>query len=187
MKKYIRFQLSICLLLLIPSLLWAQKGFRVTGIVTDAGGEPVTGVSVVCSANRQGIVTDQEGQYSILADSGEGTLVFSFIGMKTRSVRVQNRSRIDIVMEEDVETLENALVVGAYGTTQRKEDMVGSAFQVNASDLQNKPKARIDAILDGLVPGMSIENVSDSGANTRDRFNVRIRGQSSLYGSSAPL
>ena len=187
MKRYIRFQLSICLLLLFPSLLWAQKGFRVTGIVTDAGGEPVTGVSVVCSANRQGIVTDQEGQYSILADSGEGTLVFSFIGMKTRSVRVQNRSRIDIVMEEDVETLENALVVGAYGTTQRKEDMVGSAFQVNASDLQNKPKARIDAILDGLVPGMSIENVSDSGANTRDRFNVRIRGQSSLYGSSAPL
>ena len=73
MKKHIRFQLSVCLLL-FPCLLCAQKGFRVTGIVTDMGGEPVTGVSVVCSANRQGTITNSDGSYSIVAASADAAL-----------------------------------------------------------------------------------------------------------------
>ena len=186
-SQRLSYLLILCLLLLSAPWLAAQRGFTVTGVVTDAEGEPVTGVSVICGANRQGTITKGDGTYSILAASKTAELEFSFLGMKTQTVRIDGRSRIDVVLEDDAETLENALVVGAYGVKQRREDMVGSAFQVNSTDLQFKPKARVDNLLEGLIPGMSIENSSDSGGSTRDRFNVRIRGQSSLYGSSAPL
>ena len=147
MHNRLSYLLAFCLLLLSAPWLAAQKGFTVTGVVTDAEGEPVTGVSVVCAANRQGTITKGDGTYSILAASKTAELEFSFLGMKTQVVRVDGRSRIDVVLEDDAETLENALVVGAYGVKQRREDMVGSAFQVNSTDLQFKPKARVDNLL----------------------------------------
>ena len=167
MNKHLSFLLALCLLFLSAPGLFAQRGFTVTGIVTDTEGEPVTGVSVVCDANRQGTITKADGSYSIQASSKTAELVFSFLGLKTQTVRIDGRDRIDIMMENDAETLENAIVVGAYGVKQRREDMVGSAFQVNSNDLQFKPKARVDNLLEGLVPGMTVENTSDSGGSTR--------------------
>lgn len=187
MRKCLSTLLLVIFVLLDGSLSFAQKGFKVSGTVTDTQGEPIVGVSVVAPANKQGTITDVDGNYTILAASGTSVLQFSFMGYKTLDYRLSGDHFVSVTLEEDAEVLENALVVGAYGTKQRREDMVGSAFQVNSSELKYKPKARVDNLLEGLVPGMSVENTSDSGGNTRDRLNVRIRGQSSLYGSSAPL
>lgn len=187
MKKCLSTLLFFVLFLLVPSGAFAQKTFKVSGTVTDENGEPIPGVSIICQANKQGAITDIQGRYSITAASSSAELQFSFLGFKQQDVKVNGRAVINVVMETDAEMLENAMIVGAYGTKQRREDLVGSAFQVNSTDLQYKPKARVDNLLEGLVPGMTVENTSDSGGSTRDRFNVRIRGQSSLYGSSAPL
>ena len=75
MKLRLPFLLALCLLLASAPSLTAQRGFRVTGVVTDSSGEPVTGVSVVCSANRQGTITNADGTYSILASSEKGELI----------------------------------------------------------------------------------------------------------------
>ena len=187
MKKCLSTLLFFVLALLLCSTAFAQKTFKVSGTVTDENGDPIPGVSIICQANKQGAISDIQGRYSITAASSSAELQFSFLGFKQQDVKVNGRAVINVVMETDAEMLENAMIVGAYGTKQRREDLVGSAFQVNSTDLQYKPKARVDNLLEGLVPGMTVENTSDSGGSTRDRFNVRIRGQSSLYGSSAPL
>ena len=187
MKKYLSVLLFFFVSLLVGEPVFAQKSFKVSGTVTDTAGEPIVGVSVICPANKQGTITDGDGAFNIQAASGTAVLQFSFLGYKTQDYQLKGDHVVYVTLEDDAEVLENALVVGAYGTKQRREDMVGSAFQVNSNELKYKPKARVDNLLEGLVPGMSIENSSDSGGSTRDRFNVRIRGQSSLYGSSAPL
>ncbi len=71
--------------------------------------------------------------------------------MVDKEVSVTGPQNLDVVLEFD-NTLEGAEIVGAYGTRQRKEDLVGSAFQVNSDVLKDKPVARVDNLLEGLVP-----------------------------------
>ena len=66
------------------------------------------------------------------------------------------------------------MVVGAYGTAQKRLDQVGSAFQVNADQLKALPALRVDKMLDGLIPGVKIDPNTDSPDNTRARYNVRF-------------
>ena len=77
MKKCLSFLLAVCGVFLACLSLMAQNGFRVSGVVTDAGGDPVTGVSVTCSANRQGTITKEDGTYSIVAASEKAELVLA--------------------------------------------------------------------------------------------------------------
>lgn len=93
---------------------------------------------------------------------------------------------LNVVLRSD-NHLEGAYVVGAYGTTQKREDMVGSAFQISADALKNKPKTRIESMLGGLIPGLSVSENTDYAATVRSRYNTRIRGDASLAASSEPL
>ena len=161
---------------------------NVTGTVTDENGQPLVGVMVYIKGTTTGVSTDLDGNYSIKApEEGESyTLVYQYIGTITQEILVSRQRKINVSLKNDNE-LEEAMIVGAYGKIQRREDMVGSAYQVNSDALKDKPKSRIDNILQGLVPGLSIDNMYDSAQSTRDRYNARIRGESSLSGSSEPL
>lgn len=180
--------LSLCLTVLSVPLKAQQKSpFTVQGVVTDTNGEPVAGVSVVCFANKAGVITDNKGAYKITASSKSATLNFSFLGMKTQTLSIDGRAVINIEMQDDAETLENAIIVGAYGMAQRREDLVGSAFQVNSEALKSKPVTRVDNLLEGIIPGLSINPNTDDASSTRTRFQTRIRGDASLSASNEPL
>ena len=116
MRKCLSTLLLVIFVLLDGSLSFAQKGFKVSGTVTDVQGEPIVGVSVVAPANKQGTITDVDGNYTILAASGTSVLQFSFMGYKTLDYRLSGDHFVSVTLEEDAEVLENALVVGAYGT-----------------------------------------------------------------------
>lgn len=165
-----------------------QSESNVSGTVFSEIGEPLVGVMVYIKGTATGVSTDLDGRYSIKAPE-EGTsyvLVFQYIGTVTREITVRDQRVLNVTLMDDNE-LEGSVIVGAYGTRQSREDLVGSAFQVNASQIKDKPKARVDDLLKGLVPGMTIDPNADYAGTTRTRYETRIRGESSLSGSNEPL
>lgn len=165
-----------------------QNTDRVTGKIMAADGEPLAGASVMIRGTKIGTTADADGNYSIKApEEGESyVLVFQYLGMRTTEIAVSTQRKLDVRLEEDNQ-LEGSFIVGAYGTKQSREDLIGSAFQVNADQLKDKPKTRIDNLLSGLVPGMTIEPNTDAAGTTRSRYETRIRGEASLSASNEPL
>lgn len=169
---------------------YAQTGVRkVDGTVTDSSGEPVVGAFVYYKGTNKGVSTDIDGHYSIQAPSSarNSVLVFQYLGMVSQEIKTRtDGGRIDVVLLPDNE-LDGSVIVGAYGTAQKREDMVGSAFQVSSTALVDKPKTRVENMLQGLVPGLSVSPNADYASTVRSRYNTRIRGDASLSASSEPL
>ena len=161
---------------------------KVTGKISAVDGEPLAGASVMIKGTKIGTTADIDGNYSIKAPSeGESyVLVFQYLGMRTKEITVSYQRKLNVRLEQDNE-LDGSVIVGAYGTKQSREDLIGSAFQVNADQLKDKPKTRIDNLLSGLVPGMSIEPNTDAAGTTRSRYETRIRGEASLSASNETL
>ncbi|MCM1177662.1 MAG: SusC/RagA family TonB-linked outer membrane protein [Clostridium sp.] len=161
----------------------------VKGTVKSDTGEPLAGAMVYIKGTTVGVQTDLDGNYSIEApkDTEKGyTLVFQYLGMVTKEIPVKKTRLLNVILEQDNE-LESSVIVGAYGSKQRREDLVGSAFQVSSEQLKDKPKSRIDNILDGLVPGMSVQPNADYAGTTRTRYETRVRGSGSLSASCEPI
>lgn len=157
----------------------------ITGKVIDKNGEPLAGVMVYIEGTTIGTMTESDGSYSIGLgkDRSSATLIFSYLGMVTQKVNATPGQKIDIVMENDNE-LAAAVIDGGYGVIQKREDLTGSAFEVNSDIISKLPAARIDNILTGLVPGLVVE---ENTTNGRTEVNIRVRGEGSLSASREPL
>ena len=179
----------IPVLLLILSAAWApdlaaqQKGFAVQGTVTDSEGETLVGVFISVKGTKTGTTTDLDGRYN-LSLSGPATLIFQYMGMADMEVPVDKARTLDIVMKSD-NTLDEVVITAGYGLAQKRSDMTGSAFQVASEQLQTLPAARVDNLLQGMVPGLAIEESTTSAARTR--YTIRVRGDASLNATSEPL
>ncbi|MEG2061556.1 MAG: TonB-dependent receptor plug domain-containing protein, partial [Alistipes sp.] len=187
MEKILQKILPVTVALMFALNSWAQGGGNISGQVTDEQGSPLIGVTVMIQGSSIGASTDTHGHYSISLGSRQSAILnFSYVGMKSRAVVVSRSKRTaDVQMQANTDIEE--VIVQGYGRIQKREDLVGSAFQVNAKDLQFKPITRIDNILDGMVPGMSIQPNTDAPSSTRTRYNTRIRGEASLSASNEPL
>lgn len=158
-----------------------QEQKVVTGNVKDNKGELLLGVSIIVKGTTQGTVTDIEGNFSIEVPDN-AVLVFTYLGYTTREISVAGKSRIDVVMTEDTQKLEEVVVVG-YGT-QKKVNLTGAIGIADNGILENRPIGNIAQGLQGVVPNLNIDFASgDPAANTT--FN--IRGVTSLNGGSALL
>ncbi|MEP3836160.1 MAG: carboxypeptidase-like regulatory domain-containing protein, partial [Algibacter sp.] len=87
----------------------------VSGIVTDVNGQPIPGVNVLEKGTTNGVQTDFDGVYSISTSNQNTTLVFSFVGFKTKEVAITNQTTLNVSLEEDISQLDEVVVVG-YGT-----------------------------------------------------------------------
>ena len=179
MRK-VKFFLTV-LSLLAVSFAWAQN-ITVKGTVTDQNGEPIIGVYVVQqgSANN-GTSTDVDGNY-VINVPGNGTLVYSIVGMKTVVMPVNNRAQINVTMAEDAQVLDDVMVV-AYGTVS-KEAKTGSVTTVKSDAISTAPVASVEKMLAGKMAGVQISSYSGQpGAPST----IRIRGISSIGAGSDPL
>lgn len=169
----------IALFLLVGQICLAQS--TVTGVVKDSNNLPLPGVNVLVKGTTNGAVTDFDGLYSISVASS-GTLVFSYVGFLNQEVNVNGRSTIDIIMQDDIATLDEVIVIG-YGA-QLKEDISGAVATVEVEDLKTIPQVSVDQMIQGRASGVSVTtNSGQPGA----AVSVRIRGVNSISGSSEPL
>lgn len=170
---------TLLILLLSTAGLAAQEA--VTGSVTDANGLPLMGVNVLVENTSNGTVTDFDGNFSLPLDA-EATLVFSYLGFETQNVAAAPGQRLEIVLQQDSEALKEVVIMG-YGSQNRKT-VTSNVSSVDAEEIANVPVAGTDQLLQGRASGVMISNNSgDPGSGVF----VRIRGTSSISGSSDPL
>ncbi|MBC7922894.1 MAG: TonB-dependent receptor, partial [Ferruginibacter sp.] len=166
---------------------WDLVGSRplainIKGKVTDDGGQPLPGVSVVLKGSTTGTATGSDGTYALTVPNGNGTLVFSFIGYAPQEVAINERTAIDVRLAPDTKALEEIVVVG-YGV-QRKSDLTGAVGTVKAETLQERPAASLNQSLAGRITGV---NVSVNSGRPGGRSNIRIRGNTSVSVTNNPL
>jgi TonB-linked SusC/RagA family outer membrane protein len=156
----------------------------ISGTVLDAKSNPLPGANVLEKGTSNGTTTDADGKFSIVVAEENSVLVFSFIGFLSQEVAVNNRSVVDIVLLEDVQSLQEIVVVG-YGE-QKKINLTGAIDVVAGEDLANRPAAQVGQLLQGQAPSMLISmNLRGSEPGVSQKF--QIRGVGTLTGNSSPL
>jgi len=165
-----------------PSLPLPQQTVRpVTGIVKDQNGEPVIGANIVEKGTTNGIVTDMNGNFSLHV-SANATLQISYIGYLEQSIPVGNKSRIEVILKEDLQAIDEVVVIG-YGQV-RKSDLTGSVSRVRSDVLSKQPVLQ-DALqgLQGKVAGLDITIGNKPGESSTPI----IRGYNSINANNDPL
>lgn len=182
MKKYLLFSFMLMLAFTFSES-WAQER-TVSGKVTAIeNGEPLPGVNVVLKGTTTGTVTDIDGNYKLSVPSGDGSLVFSFIGLATEEIAIGSRSVIDVQMSTDIEEL-SEVVVTAVGVESNKRALGYSVQNVDAQEIINSRETNLVSSLSAKVAGVNVVSASGSpGAAAR----ITIRGQRSITGSNEPL
>lgn len=167
-------------LFLLMCVIVRAQDLDVKGKVTSrTDGEPIIGATVVeAGQTTNGTITDFDGNFILSVKPG-AELVISYVGFK--SVQVKAQSMLEVVLEEDSETLDEVVVTGY--STQRKADLTGSIAVVSTDELKTNSDTDPMRALQGKVPGMTITTTgSPSGTAT-----VRIRGIGSINSSQDPL
>ena len=161
---YIKFTITWILIFLIYSIsssLYAQnKTLKVTGTVYDESGITLPSVTITVKGQKGvGVLSDNDGKFTISVPEG-ATLVFSFVGMKSQEVIV-NAKQIPykVILQEDSKSLEEVVVTGYQ--TLKKHEVVGSTYTVKGDDVRIAGINRIDAALQGMIPGVSIRFLPD--------------------------
>src|SRR5690606_33833164 len=141
----------------------------VSGRVTDSQGGPIPGVTVSVQGTSIGTATDMDGYYALVVPEGS-ILVFSFIGYETQTHALDGRSVLDVMLIEDMASLEEVVVIGYM--TQRKADLTGAVAVVSEEDIRKNNFSNVLQSLQGKVPGMYITGDGNPVGNV----NVQIRG-----------
>lgn len=167
----------LCLLLLFPTFVFAQK-YTVSGQVSDTQGDPVTGANVIVKGTTNGAITDIDGKFS-LPDVEKGSIVeISFIGYLTQSMKINDNKPLLITFVEDSKALEEVVVVG-YGV-QKKSVVTAAISRVTADELNAAKPSRVEDALKGKVSGVQITQSSGQpGSDSK----VRIRGIGTINNS----
>jgi len=162
----------------------SAQTYEVNGTVADSDGNPLIGVTIIVKDTNKGVSTDFDGNYAISNIAQGETLVFSYIGFVTKEVTISNSQTLNIVLEEDAESLDEVVVIG-YGT-QKKSVVTGAISSVKASDLESLPVQRVEESLQGRVAGVVVAaNAGQPGSSST----VRVRGLTTFdtYGGNEPL
>ena len=180
MKK--RLLLMMTMLFMSLGLVMAQT-LTVTGtVVAEKDGNPIAGAYVLVNGTTLGTITNEFGEFGIRevpANSKE--IIVTFLGMTTASAPVQ-AAPVTVVMKEDLNYLDDVVVV-AYGSAKR-EAVTGSVTSVKGEGLASTPVTSVDKALSGKLAGVQVTAVSGQpGAQSQ----IRIRGNSSINASNAPL
>lgn len=161
----------------------SAQQFTVRGTVKDLAGEPVIGANVMVKGTTNGSITDVDGNYSVSGVSESSVLVYSFIGYKNQEVACKGRREINVVLAEDLQTLDEVVVVG-YGSLSKKE-LSSSIVQVDKSKFQQGAMNNPMEMLTGKVAGLNVVNTAS--ANPNSGSSLQIRGATSITASNDPL
>ncbi len=172
----------LCLLVASLTASYAFGQNTVTGLITDANGEALLGVTVHEKGTNSGTISDIDGLYAIDVPA-DATLVFSFVGMNTQEIPVAGKSKIDVILESSTVGLEE-VVVTALGIEKKSRSLTYSAQQLDSEALSRSKDANMINALAGKSAGVVI-NKSASGVGGSAK--ITIRGNRSASGNNQPL
>lgn len=166
------------------SLSYAQSDGKITvqGNVSESTGDPLIGVSIREKENpTNGTITDMDGNYTVNV-SPNSTLEFFYIGMRSQEIKVERRTLISVVMQEDRQMLDEVVIIG-YGSV-KKDDLTGSVIAIKAEEMNKGLAVSPQDMLGGKIAGVSVVS---GGGQPGSSSTIRIRGGSSLSAKNDPL
>lgn len=170
-------------LVLSGSTIFAQNQSVSGTIKSGVDGEKIPGVIVQIKGKLTNSVSDTEGNYEISAGADD-VLIFSFVGFKTQEIRVGSQTKINLTLEENIETLQEVVVLNALGLEKKKDVDLSSSTTINTSEFKRSGESGTIQALSGKTSGLTIVRSSgDPGAGAY----LQIRGQNTILGSSSPL
>lgn len=159
-----------------------QQLREITGTVSDPNGSPLAGATVIVKGTTRGASTDFDGNFKLDVPADAKTLVVTYLGYVAQEVSIEGKSVFNITMLEDNTALEEIVVIG-YGT--EKKALISDAITtVSAKQIEDLPLGSVDAVLQGQAAGVQ---VSQNSGTPGGEMSVRIRGLTSISGSSQPL
>ena len=161
-RRISKFRLVLWVMLLFVTLTASAQQVKVTGTVTDPGGEPLVGVSV--KAGATGAITDIDGKYSVDVASS-GTISFSYVGFETIMEKVNGRTTINVTLKEKNDVLNEVVVIG-YGTMDKKE-LTSAISHVGDKDFLTISSLDPSMMIQGKVAGVSITNTGAGDPNNQ--------------------
>ncbi len=171
---------AVCLLVFVSLAAIAQSGDIITGTVKTEQGETLVGAYVNVVGTQIKAVTNAKGQFTINATPGQ-TLQVSYIGMATRRVKITALS-MDITLYDNSHQVDEVVITGYQNIRNRV--YTGAATSVKMNDIKLEGIADVSRMLEGRVPGLSIQNISGTfGSAPR----INIRGGASIIGNVQPL
>ena len=174
--RHLKFLCTCVILLLTSVTVFAQT--QITGHVADMKGEAIIGANVTLKGTTNGTITDFDGHFTLNVNDPNGILAVSFIGYKTKEVKIGEKTIFQIILEEDTETLDEVVVVG-YGT-QTKKSLTGAVSDVKSDALTRSVSTTTAGALSGKIAGISTRAVD---ARPGRGINLEIRNMGSPLSS----
>lgn len=175
MKKSLLF---LAIVLLFPFCMYGQGQITITGTVLDTYNMGVPGASIVEKGTTNGTITDFDGNYTLSVSNPNATLVFSFIGYKTQEIPAKGQTKIDVVLQENAEQLDEIVVTG-YGGSQKRATLTTSISKLDNAVLENAAMANAGQSLQGTVSGLRVINTSGKPGSDP---NIVLRGGATMTG-----
>ncbi|MCP2028665.1 TonB-linked SusC/RagA family outer membrane protein [Flavobacterium sp. HSC-32F16] len=181
LKKKIKYNLVFLFFLnfLVSHTVSAQSA-TIEGKITDAAGLSLPGVNIQEKGTKNGTSTDFEGSFKINVTSNKAVLIISYLGFQTQEVSVAGKTKINVSLAEQSNSLNEVVVVG-YGSV-KKTDLTGSVSTINAATITERNTTNALEAIQGSTPGVQI---SSSSGRAGDGFKVVIRGNNSLIADSS--
>ena len=181
-KILIKIACAVISMLLLGATAASAQTRTVRGTVVDSAGEPIAGAFVtVVGADKVGTLTDLDGNFVLdKVPAGAKSLSVSSMGYTEEQVPVKDN--VKVILKDDTLMLEQAVVTGM--TTVDRRLFSGSTAKVDAQEANINGIADISRSLEGRVAGVSVQNVSGTFGTAPK---IRVRGATSIYGSSKPL
>ena len=155
---------------------------QVTGLIKDSNtGEMLPGVNIAVKGTTSGVSTNTDGKFSIKV-SNNATLVMSFVGYETQSIKIGNRSDIDVALQSIVQSLDEVVVIG-YAEVNRR-DLTGAVSSVGAKQLKDIPLTNAAEALTGKLAGV---RVTTSEGSPGAAIQIRVRGGGSITQDNSPI
>jgi TonB-linked SusC/RagA family outer membrane protein len=171
----------ICLVFFTSLATFAQVK-SIKGVVSDQNGLPLPGVTVLIQGTAKATQTDYDGVYVIEASKGN-VLIFSYIGIKTKTVTVGDSAQLNVVLAEDTQNLDE-VVVTALGIKRQKKELGYAVQDVKGDQLNKVITTNVATALSGKIAGVDVSiPATGAGGSTR----VIIRGISSIGENNQPL
>lgn len=161
--------MALLFFVLAPATLLAQN-LTVTGRIVDEDSNPLPGVSVVVDGTTVGTATNVEGEYTIQAP-GDAVLLFRYLGYAPVDEAVGGRTRINIVMESDVNVIDDVVIVG-YGS-QRRVTLTGSVAAIKGDEMLKTRNENPMNMLSGKLPGVRVWQKSAEPGSYSANFDIR--------------
>lgn len=156
---------------------------RITGRVTDANGNALSGASIRIKGSDAGTSTATDGSFSLNVQQTEFVLQVSFVDYETKEITVNSEQTSLLIVLKKKESELNEVVVVGYGS-QKKKDVTGSLATISSKDLENRSNSQFGYSIEGKAAGVQV--IRSSG-QPQAGFSIRIRGTSSITAGSDPL